>query len=50
MIQAAKVAVPDLKLLAITVLTSLEENEVVRVFDAHRNESVLRLAKVALDA
>jgi orotidine-5'-phosphate decarboxylase len=50
MIQAAKMVAPDIKLLAITVLTSLEESEVIQIFDAHRNESVLRLAKVALDA
>lgn len=50
MIRDAKLALPDTKLLAITVLTSLEENEVVQIFDAHRNEAVLRLAKVALDA
>jgi orotidine-5'-phosphate decarboxylase len=50
MIRAAKEAAPGTKLLAITVLTSLGDNEVIQIFDTHRNEAVLRLAKLALDA
>ena len=50
MIRAAKAAAPDTKLLAITILTSMKENEVVDIYDANRAESILRLAKIALDA
>ncbi len=50
MIQAAKKAAPDTKLLAITILTSMKDDEVVSVYDAYRAESILRLAKSALAA
>jgi orotidine-5'-phosphate decarboxylase len=50
MIQAAKKAAPHTKLLAITILTSMNENEVTDIYDANRNESILRLAKSALAA
>ncbi len=50
MIEAAKNAAPEKKLLAITVLTSMKEDEVVDIYDANRAESILRLAKVALSA
>lgn len=50
MIQAAKKAAPDTKLLAITILTSMQDDEVMRTYDANRAESILRLAKSALGA
>lgn len=50
MIRAAKKAVPDIRLLAITVLTSMTREEVADIYDGHRAESILRLAKSALDA
>ncbi len=50
MIQAAKKAAPNTKLLAITILTSMKDDEVVDIYDANRAESILRLAKSALAA
>ena len=50
MIQAAKKAAPNTKLLAITILTSMRDDEVVDIYDANRAESILRLAKSALAA
>lgn len=50
MIRAAKNAAPDKKLLAITVLTSMKDDEVRDIYDADRAESILRLAKSALGA
>lgn len=50
MIRAAKKAAPDIRLLAITVLTSMTWEEVVDIYDWNRAESILRLAKSALGA
>ena len=50
MIRAAKKVAPNTKLLAITILTSMNDDEVIAVYDASRVESILRLAKVALAA
>ena len=50
MIRAAKKVAPNTKLLAITILTSMNDDEVIAVYDASRAESILRLAKVALAA
>ncbi len=50
MIQAAKKAAPNTKLLAITILTSMQDDEVVDIYDANRADSILRLAKSALAA
>ena len=50
MIRAAKQAAPETKLLAITVLTSMQEAEVKNIYDTNRAESILRLAKSALSA
>jgi orotidine-5'-phosphate decarboxylase len=50
MIRAAKKAAPEIKLLAITVLTSMQQEEVIDIYDANRAESILRLAKSALTA
>ncbi len=50
MIRAAKVAAPETKLLAITILTSMKDDEVNAIYDANRADSILRLAKAALSA
>ncbi len=50
MIRAAKAAAPDTKLLAITILTSMKDDEVNAIYDANRADSILRLAKSALSA
>jgi len=50
MIRAAKKAAPDIKLLAITVLTSLQESEVREIYGENRENTILRLAYSALSA
>jgi orotidine-5'-phosphate decarboxylase len=50
MIRAAKKAAPDKKLLAITVLTSMSEDETRNIYDENRANSILRLASIALGA
>ena len=50
MIRAAKKAAPDKKLLAITVLTSMSEDETRDIYDENRANSILRLASIALGA
>ena len=50
MIRAAKSASPNKKLLAITILTSMKDDEVSAIYDADRADSILRLAKSALSA
>lgn len=50
MIKAAKKAAPEKKLLAITVLTSMSENETHGIYKENRANSILRLASVALEA
>lgn len=50
MIRAAKKAAPDIKLLAITVLTSLQESEVREIYGENRENAILRLAYSALSA
>lgn len=50
MIRAAKTAAPEKKILAITILTSMKDDEVGEIYDANRADSILRLAKSALEA
>lgn len=50
MIRAAKAAAPEKKILAITILTSMKDDEVSEIYDANRADSILRLAKSALEA
>jgi orotidine-5'-phosphate decarboxylase len=50
MIRRSKAAAPEKKLLAITILTSMKDDEVVEIYDADRADSILRLAKLALGA
>ena len=50
MIRAAKKAALNTKLLAITILTSMKDDEVTSIYDANRANTILRLAKVALAA
>lgn len=50
MIRAAKTAAPEKKILAITILTSMKDDEVGEIYDASRADSILRLAKSALEA
>ncbi len=50
MIRSTKTAAPDKKLLAITILTSMKDGEVLDIYDANRADSILRLAKSALGA
>lgn len=50
MIRSAKKAMPHIPLLAITVLTSMKENEVMDIYDANRKDTILRIARSALDA
>jgi orotidine-5'-phosphate decarboxylase len=46
----AKSIAPDTKLLAITVLTSMKDDEVLHLSGAPRRDAILRLAKSALEA
>jgi len=41
MIRAAKAATPDTKLLAITVLTSMQDQEVQEIYGMTRNDAIL---------
>lgn len=50
MIQAAAKAAPDLAILAVTVLTSLDDDDMTAVGQRPVDEQVPRLAKLAIDA
>ena len=41
---------PNAKLLAITAMTSLDDNDTSQIFDDTAKHSVLKLTKIALDA
>ncbi len=41
MIRAAKAMTPDIKLLAITILTSMQDQEVEEIYGMTRNDAIL---------
>ncbi len=48
--ETKKKHLPNAKLLAITALTSLDDNDTAAIFDASAEYSVLKLTKIALDS
>lgn len=50
MIRAAKQSAPNTKLLAITLLTSMKDNEMLRIYGTDRQDILLRIAKSSLFA